>query len=308
MGSDPLPDYVEKFVETLKGFLASFGVELLDCTDEQRTAPQTRVYEFSQQEGRTSLVVHRTLRSLDKEVGEYRARVATELPRELGLASVRAEGAINKFASLGAFTTHHEGANVLCQSLIQETSSQTTAGIMAAAMVHAAPSILQGIQAVLGPQAPDPLHALSAWSDVDFEQIHYDYAHLAVGTIMRRGWLQSLMDGGELALEAVDDNPYWGGGLFIKLRPGPDFFRGNDHQISINELNLATWLADDAPMFGAWCEHEDSVWFISFAPNFLKDLPGFADLMIDAAMIRNQAIGDLVKMVLAARSKSEPLN
>ena len=39
MGSDPFPDYVEKFVETLKGFLASFDVELRDCTDEQQHRP-----------------------------------------------------------------------------------------------------------------------------------------------------------------------------------------------------------------------------------------------------------------------------
>jgi hypothetical protein len=119
--------------------------------------------------------------------------------------------------------------------------------------------------------------------------------------------LQSFIDGSHLALEAVDHNPYWGGGLFIRLRPSPDFFRDNEPEISINELNLATWLADDAPAFGAWCEHEDSTWFISFAPNFLKELPGFTDLMIDAAVTRMLAMGDLVKMVLAMRSTSEPV-
>ena len=180
MGSAPFPDYVEKFVESLKGFLAGFDVELRDCTDEHAAALRARVYELWQHEPETSLVVHRTLRSVDQEVGEYRARVATTLPRELGLAAARVEGAINKFASLGAFTTHDEGASVVCQSLIQETSYQTTAGIMAAAMVHAAPSILQDIQAALGQQVSDPLHALSAWSDLDFEQIHYDHAHLCV--------------------------------------------------------------------------------------------------------------------------------
>jgi hypothetical protein len=264
------------------------------------------VYELLQEGPKTSLVVHRTIRSMDQEVGEFRARVATELPRELGLLSAQMEGAINKFASLGALTTHDEGASVVCQSLIHETSYQTTAGIMAAAMVHAAPAILQGIQAALSPQAPPPVHALSAWSDLDFEQIHYDYAHLAVGQIVRRGWLQSFRDGGQLALEAVDHNPYWGGGLFIRLLPSRDFFRDNEPEISVNELNLATWLADDAAVFGAWCKDDVCISFISFAPNFLKELPGFADAMIDAATTRMLALGNLVEMVLAMRSKSEP--
>ena len=261
------------------------------------------MYELSQEGLKTSLVVHRTIRSMEGEVGEFKARVATELPRELGLLSARMEGAINKF--LGALTTHDEGASVVCQSLIHETSYQTTAGIMAAAMVHAAPAILQGIQAALGQQVSDPVHALSAWSDLDFEQVHYDHAHSASGKIVPRGWLQSATNGG-LVLEAVDHNPYWGGGLFVRLLPNPDLFRDIEPEISINELNFATWLADDAPVFGAWCKDDDSIWFVSFAPNFLKELPGFTDLMIDAAMTRMLALGNLVEMVLAMRSKSEP--
>ena len=114
MGSAPFPDYVEKFVEALMGFLAGFDVELRDCTDERVAAPQTRVYELLPEGSKTTLVVHRTIRSMDQEVGEFRARVATELPRELGLASARMEGAINKFATLGALTTHDEGASVVC--------------------------------------------------------------------------------------------------------------------------------------------------------------------------------------------------
>ena len=47
---------------------------------------------------------------------------------------------------------------------------------------------------------------------------------------------------------------------------------------------------------------DDSIWFVSFAPNFLKELPGFTDLMIDAAMTRMLALGNLVEIVLAMRS------
>jgi hypothetical protein len=303
MGNPPFPDYVENFVDTLNGFLGAFNAELRDCTDEQTTVPQTRVYELLHEGPKTKLVVHRTLRSMDQEVGEFRARVATELPRELGQAPVKVESFVNKFASLGAFMTRDEGVSVGCQSLIPATTYPTTAGIMAAAMIHAGPSILQGMQRGLNQGTPDPLHPLSAWSDLDFEQIHYDYSHRVAGQIVQRGWWC-----GHLLLQAVDDNPYWGGGLFIRLLPGPDFLRDNEHDISINELNLASWLADDAPFFGAWCKDDDTIWYVSFAPNFLKEVPGFVDIMIDAATTRLAALGNLVETILATRSQSKFAN
>jgi hypothetical protein len=303
MDNSAFPDYVEKFVESLKGFLAGFDVELRDCTPEPAPPQEGRVYELWQHKPETLLVIHRTLASVDQEVGEYRARVTMTLPSELGLAAAGLEGYMNGFASLGALVVNEERASVICQSPIREASYQTMAGIMATAMVHAARSILEGFQARLGAQASDALHALSAWSDLDFEQVHYDHAHLPSATIVRRGWLRPFVDGSQLTLEAVDDNPYWGGGLLITLRPNLDLV--NEHKISINELNFATWLADGAPVFGAWSELEGHLWFVSFAPNFLKELPGFLDYMIDAATTRNLALGNLVSTVLAMRSASE---
>jgi hypothetical protein len=303
MANPPFPEYVENFIETLKGFLSAFNAELRDCTDEQTAAAQRRDFELLHEGLKTKLVVHRTLHSMDRDVGEFRARVMTELPRELGQAPVDVESFLNKFASLGAFITRDDGVSVGCQSLIPETTYPTTAGIMAAAMVHAAPSILQGFQRGLGQGASDPLHALSAWSDLDFEQIHYDYSHRVVGQIVERGWWC-----GQLLLQAVDDNPYWGGGLFMRLLPDPDFLGDNEHNISINDLNLASWAYDDAPFFGAWCKDDDTIWYVSFAPNFLKDVPGFVDLMIDAATNRMAALGNLVETIVATRSQSKSAN
>jgi hypothetical protein len=122
-----------------------------------------------------------------------------------------------------------------------------------------------------------------------------------VGQMVERGWWC-----GHLLLQAVDDNPYWGGGLFIRVLPDPDFLRDNEHDISINDLNLASWAYDDAPFFGAWCKDDETIWYVSFAPNFLKDLPGFVDLMIDAATTRLAALGNLVETIVATRSQSEP--
>ena len=215
MANPPFPDYVEDFVETLKGFLGgAFNVELRDCTDEQAAAAQRREFELLHEGLKTKLVVHRTLRSMDQDIGEFRARVMTELPRELGQAPVDVESFLNKFASLGAFITHDDGVSVGCQSLIPETTYPTTAGIMAAAMVHVGSVNPAGVSKRPWPGTSDPLHALSAWSDLDFEQIHYDYSHRVVGQIVERGWWC-----GHLLLQGVDDNPYWGGGLFIRVSP-----------------------------------------------------------------------------------------
>jgi hypothetical protein len=39
-----------------------------------------------------------------------------------------------------------------------------------------------------GAQEPPPaVEKLSGWSDLDFEQIHYDYAHLGIGSLGSRG-------------------------------------------------------------------------------------------------------------------------
>ena len=40
-------------------------------------------------------------------------------------------------------------------------------------------------------------------------------------------------------------------------------FGDNEHDISINELNLATWVDDDAPLFGAWCK-DDEFYLVCF--------------------------------------------
>jgi hypothetical protein len=215
------------------------------------------------------------------------------------------ENIANQFASLGALTTYEGGASVLSQCLIQQATSDATAGIIAAALVHAAPSIMQGLSLASGAAPIETVRHLSAWSDLDFEQIHYDYAHLGIGNLAGRSWSQTYVGGSTLTLDAVGYHPYWGGGLLILLRPAREYFDTDGPAISANELNVLTQLADDVPAFGAWCKRNDEFWFVSFAPNFFKELPGFTDLTIATAASRLGSTPALVRTVLDTRPDAE---
>jgi len=228
-----------------------------------------------------------------------------EFPEQVGSKMAGLEDIANQFASMGALTTYEGGAGVLSQCLIEQATSDTTAGIMAAALVHAAPSIVQGMSRAGGAMLSETVRDLSAWSDLDFEQIQYDYAHLGIGKIARRGWSQTYLGGGTLTLDAVDSNPYWGGGLLILLQPRAEYFKTDEPAISTNELNVVAQLADDVPAFGAWCKRDDEFWFVSFAPNFLKALPGFTDRTIETAARRLRSTPALVRTVLATRPDTE---
>ncbi|KQX40911.1 MULTISPECIES: hypothetical protein [unclassified Ensifer] len=305
MASSPFPDHVEAFVNAVKFFVASFDLELRDSYDADATTAHSRAYELSNGNYKSSLVVHRTSRSIDSTVGEFRARALIELPEQVQSSMAGLEDIANQYASVGALVTFEGGNCVMCQCLIQQETSGTTAGIMAAALVHAAPSIIQSMGRAVGGPPDEKVTNLSAWSDLDFEQIHYDYAHLGIGRIASRRWSQTYLGGSTLTIDAVDNNPYWGGGLLILLQPEPEYFRTEQPPISTNELNTVAQLADDMPAFGGWCRRESEFWFVSFAPNFLKALPGFTDLTIETAVRRLRSTPVLVETVLATRKPSE---
>ena len=302
MSSAAFPEHVEEFVNDVRRFLAEFDLELPASFDEQNTSQPARTYELANQNWKTTLVVHQTSRSIGSAPGEFRARASIELPDSLACTLTGMEDVANQFASLGALVVGEGRASVVCQSLIRENSQEIVAAVMSAAIAHAAPAIVQSMARVLGTGALQTVRALSAWSDLDFEQIHYDHAHLGMGAIGRREWSQSLLGGSKLTLQAVDNNPYWGGGLLIGLRCNPDFFRHDEDGIAANELNQMSWLFDDAPAFGAWCRREGDLLYVSFAPNFLKQVHAFTDFMIASTVARAMSVRQLVGLAIEARS------
>jgi hypothetical protein len=126
---------------------------------------------------------------------------------------------------------------VLSQCLIQPAVITTLAGVLAAAIVHARPSILDSIRRGLN-QEPEPaVERLSEWGDLDFEQLQYDYAHLGLGTHSKRRWTMNLYTHGALSLDAIHNNPYWGGGLLCLSWLPESILRVEDTQVDVNAMN-----------------------------------------------------------------------
>jgi hypothetical protein len=169
------PQYVESFIETTDKYLKFFNAKL-ERADEK---PEARLYKIATGVDPVDLIVHRTERSFERSVGEYRARVSARLTAETVQFARGKEHLLNRCATLGALVTTENGGDVLCQCLIQADLQDTIAGILAAALIHARPSIIEPARRAFGHESPPP--ALSAWSDLDFEQLHYDYGHLGTG-------------------------------------------------------------------------------------------------------------------------------
>ena len=145
------PEYVEAFIEETKRYL-----ELLDSKPElvKETAEnQSRVYQIPRDDGPVDLIVHRTERSLDRSIGEFRCRVHAKIRPELTEFLRGKAPLFNRFATLGSLVTDDDHAYVLSQCLIRPAVTTTLAGILAAAIVHARPSILEFYSSDAQPRA-----------------------------------------------------------------------------------------------------------------------------------------------------------
>jgi hypothetical protein len=292
MGEVAFPEYVEAFIEETKRYLASFDVKLQLL--EEISENQSRVYKISRDDGPVDLIVHRTERSLEHPIGEFRCRVHAALRPELAEFFRGKERFMNRYATLGALVTDDEHAYVVSQCLIRLAVSTTLAGVLAAAIVHARPSILDSIRRVLN-QEPEPtIETLSAWGDLDFEQIQYDYAHLGLGIHRKRKWSMNLHPHGSLSLDAIHNNPCWGGGLLCLSWLSESVVGVEDSPVEVNAMNKWENLIADTPTFGGWCSDGDKLVFAQFLPNLMKGLPNFTDLLIFWARSRLASAKELV--------------
>jgi hypothetical protein len=300
------PDYVERFIGLVGRGLAFFNCALEPCEDPKATArnytpsdrlsdEDARLFSITGVAHPTFLLVHRTARSKGRPVGEYRARARTVLPAQVQEFVRGKIDTINRYATLGALVAYEDGIEVASQCLVDEV--ETKAGVMAASLVHAAPSIMISLQKALTGEGGDPVHAMSRWSDLDLEQIHYDYAHLGVGKLKRSEWSMAYGQR-RLILAAVHNNPYWGGGLLATLWLPGEIFQRDGEPVNLNDLNALCFLVDDIPTFGAWCRDGDNVVFVTFAPNFLKELPDFTDHLIHWAGIRAVQARHMTRLVI----------
>ena len=270
------PPHVEDFIQKTAAFLEHFELklELKACN----AGSQSKTYAVAANDGVVDVIVHRTAGSLAERAGEYRVRVIAPVVPEFSAYARSAESAINQVATLGALVD--EATAVTCQCLIPERDPNTTAGVLALAIAECRMSLIASQVQMMRKDQARAVEMLSAWTDLDFEVADYDYAHLGRGMRRQRGWQMKYFGGALLTLDAVHNNPYWGGGLLVLLRMPRDTVAGPDASIDAKGLNMIGNLLGRTPTFGAWCEADDDFVFVQFLPNFIKPLDNLTDHVI----------------------------
>jgi hypothetical protein len=280
------PHYVEDFVRLTGEFLQGFELSL--ALEAQFPDTQSRSYNVEASDGPVGITVHRTSGSLGQEIGEYRVRVLAHVIPEFTKLARDIQSSVNSLASVAALVDGATG--VTCQCLIPEHEYYTTAGILALAIAHGRRSLLLSQAKMMTGKSDNTVEQLSDWSDLDFEIAHYDHAHLGRGTRHQRGWRMVFLGGASLSLDAVHNNPYWGGGLLVLLAVPKATVSEIDPELDAEALNMWGNLVGRTPTFGAWCERDDQFVFVQFFPNFMKPLPNLTDLIIRWAWVRSYEI------------------
>jgi hypothetical protein len=284
--------FAEDFIEAVGTFLSKFELSLKQR--KEFAANQSRIYDAEAPDGPVTIVFHQTAHSMGKPHPEYRARVIAETTPEFAEFARDKEDLVNRVATLGAMLASENA--VLSQCLIPNRFAETTAGLLAFAIAHGRRSLITANARAFGRQEDETtVERLSAWTDLDFEEIHYDHAHLGIGTIGRRGWKMDFLGGSSLTLDAVHNNPDWGGGLLCLLRVPKASVVKEGEPIGAWALNTWSNLVGETPTFGAWCTDGDDFVFVQFLPNFVRRLPWLTDLLIEWGIARSREIVHLVQ-------------
>ena len=283
MSAVQFPTYVEAFIQKITECFASAKCSV-DLANENSEifAREYVVNNPSLDSGTLSrLIVHRTARSMGEATPEYRARYISYPPPDFRFAF---DDVVNRFVVCATVTTNQGQISIVSQCLIDENYAEILAAIMSVAAMNSIPSMVRWAYA---PRSPEV--SRSEWSDIDFEQLHYDFSHAGITTLYPRG-VDVRGAGCTLSLTAVDNFPMWGGGLLGLLAVPRDQVELNGQPVALNDLNTCDFLLSDAPTFGAWCKDDDDYTFATFVPNFLKGIPQLADHLIGWASTRSFAV------------------
>ena len=289
------PSYVDEFVKNVEICLEHFELKLAFL--DENVASLSKSYEVEGAPLKTVLLVYCTSRSFGQKIAEYRATMISTPADELGQLLNGKDAQFNRFATLGAVVSTQFGAEIRSQCLIQQSDTHNLAGVISASIAQAGQSIIHSVGKALNPELSndDAVNAMSAWGDLDYEKLHYDYAHFGIGARDDRSWNVKLNMRHSLTLAGVNNNPFFGGGLLSLFRvPRIEF--GGDDVLPIEELNFMEQNFGEAPSFGGWCDDHDDYVFTSFFPNYLKDLPGLTESLIDWTFTRSNSISQLVQM------------
>lgn len=273
-----LPYEVENFIRRTGEFLEDFQVNL--TLDDENSSLQSRRYTAHVADGPVEVLVKRSLPMSEEMEPSYRIHVTAPLWKEF-IEHIESKpelvNILNKGATLGALSRN--GATVSCQCRISQENTDTLAGLLAAAIVHARSSLTESAYRTATKQSRPTVESLSAWTDIDFEAFHYDYAHLGIirhypGEIKVTPSLDT-----SLTMTAIHTNPYWGGGLLCLYRSRREAI-SEDSSLDASDLNTWNNALGTSPTLGAWCADGDDLVFVQFFPNFVKPLPNLMDLIL----------------------------
>ena len=288
------PDHVNDFISQTEKFLKFFDMRF-EFSDEDFES-QSKTYFVVDQADPIEIIIHQTAASKGSGNKIFRWRVHAHLNPDIGAFIRGKEGAFNRYATLGALITEADKVYIAFQCIIPTDNIGPVAGILAAAIAHAKNSLVHSIKKELSPDIENKVEIMSVWGDIDFEKIQYNHAHLGLSSCERRYWELELYPVGIISLNAVHDNPYWGGGLLclsrLKLKNNND----EGKKIDVNLLNSVSDLFSEVPTFGAWCGDGDDVVFVQFIPNFLKDFPNLTDLVVLWARKRLRSVHVLLEV------------
>lgn len=287
-----LPSIVNVFVEELRIFLDDYKVTLILKENLLKNDQPALIYEISGAPWSPSLFIHQTQRSLDSANPEYRVRLGTTLPDEIANLIRGIEGIANRYASLSAIVSSERTVDVVSQSILSEQNASQVAYMMSIAAMYGALTITESLRKEEEGIKPK-VDELSAWTDLDFEQVHYDFAHLGIGQLGQRQWTMRTLFG-HLELLANHSNPYWNAGLLSLAYYSKEQLGIAEVQVTSNDLNQMSFMLDETPMFGAWCDKDDYLVFVTFIPNFMKSLPEITEQLISWFMQRSRSINLLV--------------
>ena len=289
----PFPPEVQGFVDLVGYYLEDFKTNL----KLEQVNPKTEAKEFSVEldNRKIRVIIHRTKRSFDEGVPEYRARMIDELPEDAARAHRGVEFVSNRFATVAALISWDSSVSVCSQLLIPFSNQTASAGLFAAAVCIGSPSILVGSQRAFQGASPPQVEMLSAWGDIDFEILHYDTAHLGEVTRGKRAWSRRYLHGTSLSLRPLHNNPAYGGGLLCLFRAPKKIFSSGESVLDLNELNQIAFNMDHVPFLGGWSIDGDDFVFTQFFPNFLKGLPNLSEMIIDNAGQRSRFIVGLLR-------------
>jgi hypothetical protein len=282
-----LPEPLVEFLDSLQFYLGLFetGAKFVERADGEQTLWRYQVEGVLPE---TYIMMHQTQESMGSNKPRFRVRIGATISGEMGSLLQGMGSGVNRYTMLGTLILHSKPSLTMgAQFTLGDGDINTCAALAATAAAKSYESLTGSVRQAISGEQPQVVQ-LSRWSGIDFERLHYAFAHLGAARASDRELiLHSIW--GKISLTPVNNHPYWGGGLLVLVSPNKTNV-DLDVPMLANEMNIYEWLASDIPMFGGWCPDEDQLRFVSFLPNFMKDVPQLLEHVVSWGIRRLRSV------------------